>query len=121
VADDDAVVQEVVRCAAEEAGHQITAATTGAQALALAVTLQPDLIVLDMEFPDADGRDVLAKLKADARTAHIPVLVWSGRKVNESDSRIALTLGAEDYVEKNNAQLLMRKLERVLLRLDETA
>ncbi|MEI9938816.1 MAG: response regulator [Pseudomonadota bacterium] len=121
LADDDAIVQEVVRCAAERAGHQVIAATTGAQALELAITTQPDLIVLDIEFPDADGRDVLAKLKAEGRTAHIPVLVWSGRKVNDSDSRIALALGAEDYVEKNDVELLIRKLERVLLRFDETA
>jgi CheY-like chemotaxis protein len=77
--------------------------------------------VLDIEFPDADGRDVLAKLKADPRTAAIPVLVWSGRKPSESESRIALGLGADDYVEKNDAQLLIRKLERVLLRFDEIA
>lgn len=121
LADDDLIVQEVVRCAGAKAGLEITAATTGAQALEFAVSMQPDLIVLDIEFPDADGRDVLAKLKADPRTQRIPVLVWSGRNVNESDSRIALALGAEDYVEKNNAQVLIRKLERVLFRLEETA
>ena len=121
MADDDAVVQEAVKCAAAKAGHQVTAATTGAQALELALTLQPNLIVLDIGFPDADGRDVLAKLKADQRTARIPVLVWSGRNVNESDSRIALDLGAEDYVEKNNAELLIQKLERVLLRFSNIA
>ena len=121
LADDDAVVQEVVRCAAARAGHQVIAATSGARALELARSLQPDLIVLDIEFPDADGRDVLAKLKADPRTARIPVLVWSGRKVSDSDSRIALSLGAEDYVEKSDVRLLIRKLERVLLRFDETA
>jgi len=118
LADDDPIVQEVVKCAAGRAGHRVIAATTGAQALELAVSMRPDLIVLDIEFPDADGRDVLAKLKADPRTAAIPVLVWSGRKNCDSDSRIALALGAEDFVQKNDAHLLMRKLERVLLRFD---
>ena len=121
LADDDPVVQEAVKSAAGLAGHRVIAATTGAQALELAVTMRPDLIVLDIEFPDADGRDVLAKLKADPRTASIPVLVWSGRKNCDSDSRIALDLGAEDYIEKSDAHLLMRKLERVLLRFDESA
>ncbi|MEI9948667.1 MAG: response regulator [Pseudomonadota bacterium] len=121
LADDDVIVQEDVRCAAARAGHHVTAATTGAQALELAISTQPDLIVLEIEFPDADGRDVLAKLKADRRTFHIPVLVWSSRKTNDSDSRIALALGAEDYVEKSDAQLLIQKLERVLLRFDKTA
>lgn len=121
LADDDAIVQEVVSTAAAKSGHRVIAATTGAQALKLAISMQPDLIVLDIEFPDADGRDVLAKLKADPRTARIPVLVWSARSLNDSDSRIAIDLGAEDYVEKNDAQLLIRKLERVLLRFEESA
>jgi len=121
LADDNLVVQEVVKQVAAKAGQRVTAATTGAQAFALAVLVQPDIIVLDIEFPDADGRDVLAKLKADARTRHIPVLVWSARKSSDSDSRISLDLGAEDYVEKGDAQLLVRKLERVLFRLKESA
>ena len=82
-------VQAVVRRAAAKAGHQVMAATTGAQALELAFSAHPDLIVLDVGFPDTDGRDVLAKLKADALTAHIPILVWSGHKASESNSRIS--------------------------------
>ena len=121
LADDDLVVQEAVRGAAARVGHRVTAATTGAQAFALAVTMQPDVIVLDLTFPDADGRDVLARLKADPRTMLIPVLVWSAGEANDSDSRISLDLGAEDYVEKDDARLLIRKLERVLFRLEESA
>jgi len=120
LADDDAVVQEVVRCAAAKVGHQVTAATTGVRALELAVSMQPDLIVLDIQFPDADGRDVLAQLKRDPRTVQIPVIVWSCRPTSDSDSRIALDLGAEDYVEKSDVQGLIRKLERVLLRFERS-
>lgn len=115
--DDNEVIQAVVREAAETRGFEVTSATTGAGTIAIAIETQPDLIVLDIQFPDADGRDVLRKLKADERTARIPVVVWSGRKGHDSDRRISLDLGAEDYVEKNEAELLMGKLERVLLRL----
>ena len=94
--------------------------TTGASVLALAAEAQPDIIVLDMAFPDADGRDVLKRLKAHKSTAHIPVVVWSGRAGHDSDGRISLDLGAEDYVEKDDAKLLILKLERVLLSLDES-
>jgi CheY-like chemotaxis protein len=73
--------------------------------------------VLDIGFPDADGRDLLAKLKADPRTADIPVLVWSAQRDLESERRVALSLGAEDYVEKTDAHLLMRKIERLLFRI----
>ena len=116
LADDDEVVQEVVKMAAEGRGYSVLPASTGVAALALAVSAQPDLIVLDMSFPDADGRDVLRELKADRRTAHIPVVVWSGgRDGHDSDSKISLDLGAEEYVEKGDAELFLRKLERVLL------
>jgi two-component system, OmpR family, KDP operon response regulator KdpE len=118
--DDNEVIQSVVEGIAEKLGHQVIPALTGAAALEAAITAQPDIIVLDMGLPDADGRDVLNRLKADKRTAQIPVVIWSGRK-GESDSRISLNLGAEDYVEKGDALLLIRKLERMSLRLDESA
>jgi two-component system KDP operon response regulator KdpE len=117
LADDDEVIQEAVRRASTKLGDQVIGTMTGTGTIQLAAAAQPDLIVLDIGFPDLDGRDVLAKLKSDTRTARIPVLVWSGRKVNDSDRRIVLDLGAEDYVEKSDAELLMGKIERVLLRL----
>ena len=117
VADDDEIVQAVVSAAAEKFGHRVIRAMNGGETLEVAASTQPDAVILDIRFPDADGRDVLAKLKSDPRTAHIPVIVWSGRKSNDSDSRIALELGAEDFVEKGDAEFLMLKLERVLLRI----
>jgi CheY-like chemotaxis protein len=117
LADDDEVVQAAVSEAAAKYGHRVIRAMSGAATVELAAAAQPDVVVLDIQFPDADGRDVLAKLKADQRTAHIPVIVWSGRKPHDSDSRIALELGAEDFVEKSDGEFLMLKLERVLLRL----
>jgi CheY-like chemotaxis protein len=116
LADDDESLQNLVKRAVEKYGHELIEVTEAASVLAVAASSQPDVIVLDIEFPGADGRDLLASLKADPRTSPIPVIVWSGRRTNESDSRISLELGAEDYVEKNDPALLIRKLERVLLR-----
>ena len=121
LADDDPTVQRAVRRIAEQHGHDLVEVTASALVLETAMAAKPDLIVLDVTFPDADGRDLLAQLKADERTKDIPVLVWSARHDRDSESRIALALGAEDYVEKTNAELLMRKIERVLLRLRESA
>ena len=120
LADNNESVQRIVREMAQGRGHVLVKATTGASALLVAIETQPDVIVLDLALPDADGRDVLRQLKMNRETAHIPVVVWSGRQGHESDSRISLDLGAEDYVEKDedDAQLLLLKLERVLLRLD---
>jgi two-component system KDP operon response regulator KdpE len=117
LADDDPAVHRMVQRVATDFGHELVQVRKGVAVLAMALESKPDLIVLDIGFPDADGRDVLAQLKAEPRTANIPVLVWSGRHDLDSERRIAISLGAEDYVEKTNAQLLMRKIERLLLRL----
>jgi CheY-like chemotaxis protein len=119
LADDNRAVQEVVKRVAQKRGHELIQALSGTVTLSMAIETQPDVIVLDMEFPDADGRDVLSRLKAEPRTAHIPVVVWSGRDGHGSDGRISLDLGAEDFIEKSDAQLLIQKVERVLLRIDQ--
>ena len=115
LADSDAEVQRAVRSVAYP--HEIHCATTGAQVFELACGAAFDLIVLDGMFPDADGRDVLAQLKADERTAHVPILVWAARRDTDSERRIALSLGAEDYVERSDEMGLISKIERILLRL----
>ena len=119
LADDNRALQEVVKRVAERRGHQLIRATTGASTLSVAIEQQPDIIVLDMDFPDADGRDVLRRLKAEPRTQRIPVVVWSGRDGHSSDGYISLDLGAEEFLEKSDAQRLIHKIERVMLRLDE--
>jgi len=119
LADDDEQVQRAVTRIAEKHSYEVIHVTTGGDVMRRAIETKPELIVLDVSFPDADGRDILAALKADARTAEIAVLVWSGDTRNpESDRKISLSLGAEDYIEKTDAQTLMRKIRRVLLRLD---
>lgn len=117
-ADDDPGVQRALKRLAEKNGFELVPVTAGKNVYTSAVELMPDLIVLDIHFPDADGRDVLSRLKGDARTSAIPVVVWSGRDP-QSDRRIALDLGAEDYVEKRDPGTLLPKIERVLLRLRE--
>jgi len=118
-ADDDPGVQRAIKRLAEKNGFDLVPVTSGGDVYEAAVSNSPDLIVLDIQFPDADGRDVLSRLKADPRTAAIPVVVWSGRDP-QSDRRIALDLGAEDYIEKRDPATLLPKIERVLLRLRET-
>jgi two-component system KDP operon response regulator KdpE len=115
-ADDDPSVQRALKRLAEHNGFELVPVLAGADVYEAALSCTPDLIVLDIHFPDADGRDVLSRLKADARTSNIPVVVWSGRDP-QSDRRIALDLGAEDYVEKREPATLLPKIERVLLRL----
>ncbi len=117
IADDDDEIRLMVQRVASPYGFEVIEAANAKQALALATEKQPDLIVLDISFPGEDGRDILAHLKAEPLTAHIPVLVWSGRDA-ESARRIALSLGAEDFVEKASAQALLVRIKRLMVRLD---
>jgi len=117
-ADDDPGIQRALKRLAEKNGFELVSILAGADVYQAVLETMPDLVVLDIQFPDADGRDVLARLKTDPRTRSIPVGVWSGRDP-QSDRRIALDLGAEDYVEKRDPSTLLPKIERVLLRLRE--
>jgi len=116
VAEDNEMLQRVVKRAFEREGYIVVQAFSSAELSREIEIAAPDLIVLDVGLPDADGRDILANLKKDPKTTGIPVVVWSGRDA-PSDRRIALSLGAEDYVEKGPPSRLVGKVERLLLRL----
>jgi CheY-like chemotaxis protein len=118
VAEDNVKLQELVKRALERDGYRVAQALNGAELARSVLQTKPDLIVLDVTLPDADGRDLLSMLKRDPRTAPIPVVVWSGRDPG-SDRQIALDLGAEDFVEKGAPSELVGKIERILFRLSE--
>jgi len=118
VVEDNEMLLGVLRLALERAGYEVIPAANGAEMRRLVAAARPDLIVLDIALPDADGRDLLAELKKDARMATIPVVVWSGRHA-DSNRAIVLDLGAEDYVEKGPPSALVPKIERILLRISE--
>ena len=80
----------------------------------MALTRSVDLVLLDISMPMLDGRDVLNHLKKDPRTAHIPVLVCSGR-IDLHNRRVALELGAVDFFEKPfNPKALMLKIRHLI-------
>src|SRR5690606_4733526 len=75
------------------------AAPDGLQALEMARTASPDLIILDINMPGLSGFEVCARLKADAALATIPVLMLTA--LDQVDDRVkALGLGADDYLTK---------------------
>jgi len=80
--------------------YQVRAANSGLRALRAAATdPQPDLILLDVIMPSMDGYEVITQLKADPRTANIPVIFVTAMESSE-DEEHGLALGAMDYITK---------------------
>ena len=94
-------------------GYAVTLATRASQALALASSAAPDLVVLDLGLPDRDGYHVLQELRS--RGVACPVLILSARNL-EGDKLQGFRLGADDYVTKPFSVLELLARISVLLR-----
>ena len=81
------------------AGYETLEATTGGQALKLAVEHDPDLVLLDVGLPDIDGVAVLGRLRTEDRTASIPVLALTAQAMTGDRERF-LAAGFDGYVSK---------------------
>ena len=114
IADSDEALLKRVTSLARSENYEVITMTNGGSVIETARKQRPELIVLDVELPDIDGRDLLRAIKRDVELSDIPVLMWSGRDY-DSDRRIALELGAADYVPKSDSVMLMPKVARVLL------
>jgi two-component system cell cycle response regulator DivK len=80
-------------------GYRTLEATTGWQAVELAIEHSPDLVLMDIRLPDIDGVEVLNRLRADERTALIPVLALTAQAM-QGDRERFLTEGFDGYVPK---------------------
>ena len=96
VVDDEAQIQRFLKPALTASGYEVLAAETGHEALRLAATQAPDIVVLDLGLPDMDGKDVLHEIR---QFSNVPVIILSARD-REAEKIAALDLGADDYVEK---------------------
>jgi len=97
VVDDEPNIRELLSASLRYAGFEVTAAADGDQAIALARSERPDLIVLDVMMPGRDGFDVVRRLRGDGRP--VPVVFLTARDATE-DKISGLTLGGDDYVTK---------------------
>lgn len=114
--EDSKILQMVSQRSLTKAGYQVLLAEDGEQALSIAQSNRPDIIVLDMMLPKIPGPQVLSHLQQDPATAHIPVIVLTGlSKKNEYKLRKE---GATAFIEKNQSaddpKLLLLTIEQVL-------
>ena len=109
VADDNSDMRRYIRRLIEEAGYSVTVAADGAEALALCQSDPPSLVLSDVMMPVLDGFGLLKELRANGRTATLPIILLSARAGEES--RISgLSTGADDYLTKpfHAAELVAR-------------
>jgi adenylate cyclase len=107
VVDDNASNRDLLSRRLTREGYCVTAAESGAAALALTVAEGFDLMLLDLMMPGMSGFEVLCRLKADTGTRHVPVIMISA--LDELDSTVrCIEAGAEDYLPKPFNPVLLR-------------
>lgn len=99
VCDDEEALRALMRAALDPSGCEIVEARDGDEALELARTVRPDLIVLDMMMPGRTGLEVLAELRGDEEFAETPVIVLTAR-AQASDRDAAALAGASQFITK---------------------
>ena len=97
-------------------GYRILLATDGQEAVTVARSAKPDLILMDLGLPIIDGWEATRQLKADASTQHIPIIVLSAHAMT-SDRELALAAGGDDFDTKPiRFEPLIGKIESLLTR-----
>lgn len=99
VADDDPDIQALITFRLQRAGCEVLCAPDGEAALELAFEHVPDLAVVDWSMPKLDGLELTRRLRANAETAEIPVLLLTAR-AQDRDVATGLAAGATAYMKK---------------------
>src|SRR5690349_9699546 len=114
VVDDDADMRPLMRVTLTKFGHTATLAARGEEGLQMAETGEFDAIILDVMMPDIDGYEVTRRLRANPRTAGVPILILTAR-AQAADFDSAIEAGADAYLAKPfEAELLNRRLSEML-------
>lgn len=114
VADDAPSIVELVRLYLANDGFKVLSASDGEEALKLARTEKPDLLVLDLMLPKMDGFEVCRRLRQS--NEDLPIIILTARD-DDIDKIVGLELGADDYVTKPfNPRELVARVHAVLRR-----
>jgi two-component system KDP operon response regulator KdpE len=112
VVDDEPPIRRLLRASLSGHGFRILEAATGQEALTMAASHRPDILILDLGLPDMDGLDVVRQIRGWTST---PILILSARG-KERDKVAALDAGADDYVTKPFGMGELNARMRVALR-----
>ncbi len=116
IEDDPRIIEAIERSLGLLPGFSMESSREPEAGLRLALRSRPDLILLDIRLPGGDGRNILKRLKDNAATRDIPVIMVTGMSA-EGDKVLGLNLGADDYVVKPfGAMELVARIQAVLRR-----
>jgi len=99
VVDDEKDIVTLLEYNLQRAGFNTISALDGPDAIDLARSRKPDLIILDIMLPSMDGMEICKILKGDPNTSHIPIIMLTARG-EEVDRILGFELGADDYITK---------------------
>ncbi len=109
IADDEATIRRLLRRVLEAAGYSVVEASSGSTVMALGESERPDLFILDISMPHADGIELCRTIKSDPLTRLTPVIHVTGQ-TQRSDKLRALEAGSDEFVAKpfDGEELLIR-------------
>ena len=99
VVEDNPLNLKLIRDVLGHAGYRVLDAGDAEQGIALARSERPDLVLMDVQLPGIDGIEALARLRADAQTAYIPVVALTALAMKQDRQR-CLDAGFDGYLEK---------------------
>jgi DNA-binding response OmpR family regulator len=115
VVDDEPEIVKMIVKIMEARGHRVSTAPDGEAALAAVAAERPDVVVLDLNIPKLDGFEVCKRLKSDAATKTIPIVMLTAAYPSVEDASKGLDLGADEYVVKPFLRdVLVHNVERLI-------
>ncbi|MFC1908931.1 response regulator transcription factor [Chloroflexota bacterium] len=116
VIEDNPSSLRLVQYTFEHKGYEVLTAPNGLEGLRKARSEKPDLVILDVMLPGIDGFEVSHRLRAEAQTAHLPLLMLSA-KAREEDKDIGIKAGADEYLAKPaSPSEIVNRAEKLLAR-----
>jgi len=107
IVDDEEEIRKMLNIFLDTADFKIVEAENGKQAVRMAASVKPDLILLDLGLPDTDGKDVVAQLR---EWSQVPIVILTVRS-EDSEVAVALNMGADDYITKPfNVEVLLARI-----------
>jgi CheY-like chemotaxis protein len=114
VVEDQDSIRRMIEALVQARGYQVTAVSSGAKAIDVALTDAPDIVLLDLNLPGQyDGFDVCQRLRSDPTTRTVPVVIISAMDDDESRAR-ATAAGATAYYTKPFSPIaLLKEIDRL--------